>query len=478
MLYVAVAVAFVAVFSLYFSNFTWLIVAVISCLMFFGIVKFGTKYIAVFALFLLFTVSLFCEYQKINRVSAFDGKKISGEFVVLDTEQYENFNKVTVKVAKSQELPKNIKCLIFDYTKLEVSSGDVLSATLKLSEIESDDEYRLYDYGNGIYATASVVSAEKSDEIHSFYKFCGNIRGFVKQKISSLYNGDTAGFLIALTTGDKSILSESFLDNVKTTGVSHVIVVSGLHLSIIMSGIFLLLDRLFYNKYIRSLLSVIIIILISGVCGFTLSVIRAGVMFVIASIAPLLSRENDSLNSLFATVALVLVITPFAIVNVSFQLSFLSTIAIVWVVPFYTNICVEKFNISSKILKTFLNIIFCSVFAMIFCLPVTIRIFGYASVVAPITNLLITYPVTLALVFNVVALCFSVIPIFSILSYLLFWVASLCSRFTVFIVDKLSRLPVTVAILPDSAFIFILLLIFVIIAFMYAYEFKTKKGKK
>ncbi len=478
MFYASVAAAVVAAFSLYYLKFTWVIVAVAFCLMLFGIVKGGAKYIGVLVVFLLFVISLFCEYKKIDTVNTFDGKRLSGEFVVVsEADEYEGFNTFTVRVTKSRELPQNTKYLIFDYSKLNISSGDILSATVKISAIEYGDKYRFYDYGNGVYATASVVSAEKSGRANDFYKFCGSIRKYVKERLKTHDNGDTVGLLIALTTGDKSALSDNFLSGVKTTGVSHIIVVSGLHLSIIMSGVFSLLDRLFYNKYARSLISVVIIALISGVCGFTMSVIRAGVMFVVAGIAPVFNRENDSLNSLFMAVSLVLIATPFAIVNISFWLSVLSTLSIIWVAPFYTSICIEKFNISSKILKIILNIFFCSLFAMIFTMPVTVKNFGYVSVVAPFTNLAITYPITIALIFNVVALLFSAIPILKILSYTLFRIAALCSRFIVFIVNKIVELPVTVAILPDSALVFSIFLIATVITFMNIYEFKLKRKR-
>ena len=476
MFYAAIASAIVAVLSLYYLNFAFVIVAVLAIILLFVVIKGNIKYITLFVAFLLFVASLFCEYKKIDKISSFDGEKLTGEFVVIsDISENDKYNTFTVSVTDSQDLPRNTKYFVFDYSDLELSTGDILTATVKISAIEQGDEYRLYDYGNGVYATASVVSAEKSGT-NAFYKFCGNIRKYVKSKINSLFGGDAAGLLIALTTGDKSALSDSFKDNVKTTGISHVIVVSGMHLSIIMSGVFLCLDKLFYNRYIRSLLSVLIVMLISGVCGFTMSVLRASAMFMIAGLAPIFSRDNDSLSSLCTAVTAVLISAPFAIVNISFQLSVLSTLAIIWVVPFYTSICVEKFKISSKIIKTVLSIVFCSVFAMIFTMPIIIKTFGFVSMVAPITNLVITYPVTIALIFNVAALLLSVIPFIKFLSYLLFWVAGLCSHFIVFAVNKIAELPITVAILPDSALVFSVLLIAAVIAFMYIYNFKKKRS--
>ena len=426
---------------------------------------------------ILFAISLFFQFNQIEKINKYDNKQVNGRFLVVSKPTpYENFNTITLKAVDADTLPKNTKYLVFDYDQTKLKMGDIIDATLKLSAIERYDEYRLYDYSNGIYATASVKELEKTGDCNNFYKMAGNIRSYVKNTVSSYFKGDTAGLLIALTIGDKSMLGENFLLNVKTTGISHVIVVSGMHLSIIMMAVFWCVDRLFYNKYIRSLLSVAAVVLISGVCGFTMSISRAGVMFIIAGLAPVFNRENDSLSSLLTAVTAVLIGAPFAVVNISFQLSVLSTLAIIWVLPFYYRVIVERFNISSKILKTVISIVLCSIFAMIFTLPVTIKIFGYASVVAPITNLVVTYPITIALVFNISALVLSVVPIIEFLSYPLLWIAGLCSRFMVFFVNSIAKLPITVAVLPKSAFGWSLLLIAAVIGYMYFYELKKKRS--
>ena len=303
----------------------------------------------------------------------------------------------------------------------------------------------------------------------------GSIRAYVKNTIYSHFKGNTAGLLLALTTGDKSLLSDSFLLNVKTTGISHIIVVSGMHLSIIMSAVFWCLDGLFYNKYVRSLLSTAFVILIFAVCGFTMSITRAGAMFIIAGLAPVFNRDNDSLSSLLTAVTAVLIGAPFAIVNISFQLSVLSTLAIIWVVPFYYRVIVERFNISSKILKAVTSVLLCSIFAIIFTLPVTIKSFGFVSLVSPLTNLLITYPVTIALVANIVALLLFVLPIIKFLSYPLFLIADLCTKFIIVTVNTISKLPITVAVLPKSAFWWSIMLIVAVIGYMYFYQYKKRK---
>ena len=479
MFFSAAACVVTAVISMYFFNFALFFAIVVIILFSFAVFKGKSKYIAVGLAFFIFALSLFLEHQKIEVINKFDKEKVSGNFLVVSQpKEYDNFNSITLKATDCDDLPKGSKYLVFDYSKTQLQQGDTLYAEIKISTIKQDDEYRLYDYGNSVYATASAKVVKKLNKVNHFYKFADNIRNYVTSTVTSVADGDTAGLLIALTTGNKSMLTDNFIANVRTTGISHVIVISGMHLSIIMSVIFLLLDKLFYNKYIRSLVSILTVLIISAVCGFTMSITRAGVMFIIAGLAPVFNRENDLLNSLFTAITAVLIATPFAIFNISFQLSILATLAIVWVLPFYMQIFTERFNVNSKFIKTVLNVILGSLFAAVFTMPVAIKTFGYVSVVSPITNLLITYPVTVVITFNVIALVLSVIPGFKLFSSVIFFITKICASYIVFVVNQIANLPITVVILSENALIFSVLLIAVIIAFMYAYNFKFKKEKK
>lgn len=476
MFYAAITCCAASAVSLFVKTLAFAIIAVTLILLAVAVFYKKYNYITVALAVVIFALSLFFQFNQIDVINRYNNQKINGRFLVVsEPEAYDNFNTVTLKVEGNSILPQNTKYLAFDYKQTKLKTGDIVDATLKLSAIERYDEYRLYDYSNGVYATASVVELEKRGDSNGFYKMAGNIRAYIKETVSSHFSSDTAGLLVALTTGDKTLLSDQFLSNVKTTGISHVIVVSGMHLSIIMMAVFWCVDRLFYNKYIRSLLSVAAVVLISTVCGFTMSISRAGVMFIIAGLATVFNRENDSLSSLLTAVTAVLIGAPFAIFNVSFQLSVLSTLAIIWAVPFYYRVIIKRYNISSKIVKTLLSTVLCSIFAIIFTLPVTIKIFGYVSIVSPLTNLVISYPVMIALILNIFALIISVIPIVKILGELLLWIAGLCSRFIVFSTNSIAKQPITVAVLPQSAFWWSLVVIAALIGYMYYYEYKRKR---
>lgn len=472
MFFAAVVCCLAAAISLFSKTAAILIIAAAVILLVFAVLNKKYQYITVLFLIVLFVVSLIFQFVKIAKLSATDGKKVSGSFVVVE----EATDHDTFKELDCSLLPNGTKLLVFDYEKEKLKTGDIVDATLVLSFVDQYDKYRFLNYGDEIYVTANAQELIITSHTNWFYKVAGDIRDFVKQIVLSRFDGDVAGLLVALTIGDKTLLSDDFLDNVKTTGISHVIVVSGMHLSIIMMAVYFCIDRLFYNKYIRSILSIAFVVLIYSVCGFTMSITRAGAMFIIAGLAPVFSRDNDSLSSLLTAITVVLISSPFAIFNISFQLSALSTLAIIWVVPFYYSIITERLNISSKFLKTMLSTALCSVFAMLFTLPIIIKTFGYVSVVAPVTNLIINPFITLELVSNIAALATTTLPIVNILSYPLFWISALCSHITVFTVNILANLPITVAVLPKSAFWWSILILAFIIGYMYYFEYKLKRS--
>ena len=393
-----------------------------------------------------------------------------------DTPTFFRHYDFVLKVSNCDSLPRNSQYIVFDHKKTKLKMGDIVSANIELDVISKYSEYRLYDYSNGIYATAVAKKVIKTGDKNTFYNTAGKIRAYVKNSILTRFDGDTAGLLLAVTTGDKSLISDRFSSNVKTTGISHVIVVSGMHLSIIMAAVFWLFDRLFYSKYLRRFLSVVFVVALLAISGFTMSMTRAGAMFIIASLAPVFCRDNDSLSSLFTAITGVLIISPFAIANISFLLSVLSTLAIIWAVPFYHKRLVERLNIKSKISNIIIGVFLCSIFSIVFTLPVTIKTFGFVSIVSPITNMLITYPITIALIVNAFALITGAIPIVEYISYPLFWMAGLCSKITVYIVNLIAQLPITVAVIPKVTFWWSIVLLVVVVGYMYYYEYKRKRS--
>lgn len=397
------------------------------------------KLVIVFFLFLAVCFSTADEFMLIDNLQTLTGQTVTADFMAVeDAVSTGTVTRVTAYCYNSDVLPKRTKFELHYFFGERISCGDRFSASVKIMDLEED--YKTYNYGNGIYMGCRLLKINNSYTKNSFFAAIGKVRNFIVDTICKKFTGDIAGILIALNTGDKSYISNRLYDKVLVCGISHIMVVSGLHLSIVLGSIFTICDRIIYNRYLKSATSLIMIFLICALCGFKLSILRAGIMFLFMALSPIFLRKNDSLNSLGAAVILLLFNSPLCVLSVAFQLSVLSTLAIVWIAPYYIDLIISKLYITAKPVKTLISILVVSISAMIFTAPITISTFGTVSLLSPISFLLVTFPVTYALSCNTAALLLSAIKMLSFLAKPLFLISGLCAMYIRFIIDNFGEL--------------------------------------
>ena len=151
----------------------------------------------------------------------------------------------------------------------------------------------------------------------------------LQREIDARFAPETAGVLDAALLGNRYNLSREATERFREGGTFHVLVISGLHISFIGGIVFLLVRRLTKRRLIQFLLPAIIIWAYSLAVGAEASVIRAALMFTFAGLAAIVFRQATSLNALGGAALLILVHSPKELFDPSFQLTFLSVLAIV-----------------------------------------------------------------------------------------------------------------------------------------------------
>jgi competence protein ComEC len=154
-------------------------------------------------------------------------------------------------------------------------------------------------------------------------------RARLQQQIDNRFAHETAGVLDATLLGNRYNLSHSASERFREGGTFHVLVISGLHISFIGAIVFLLVCRLTNRRILQFLLPAIIVWAYSLSVGTDASVVRAALMFSFAGFATIVFRQANSLNALGAAALVLLIHSPKAIFDPSFQLTFLSVLAIV-----------------------------------------------------------------------------------------------------------------------------------------------------
>ena len=441
-----------------YMGFGIFVVALLLCLALCAVlIKRLSFILIIICIFLGVLLSLFNVKTKTDNSVNLSGADFTLKFVTVSQEKLtENAKCITVKTTNDNSVLSDTKFNLY-YRNENLSIGQKISANVDFMEFDKTD----YSINNGIYGSLWLKSIEKENGYSKFYKSLGDVRNYIKGFLKSNLNYENYTTVASIILGDKSMLDDSFYDLVKASGVSHIMAVSGLHLSVILSLLFLIFSRLIFNRYIKFLFSSISIFVIAAICGFTPSVIRAGLMFLIIAFADLMSRDTDALSVISFAVLIILSISPLLLFNISFQMSVLAIISIMYVTPFYLKLWL-KYLPKSKPLKAFVSAVAVSLFAHIFTMPVAIYNFACVSLVSVLTNIFITVPTNIIIQLTVFGIMFSFINPVSFVLMKAVDVLTLYVRFIIVYFGNLKYSAVTVpkyfCLFPIIPIIFLLAL--------------------
>lgn len=146
-------------------------------------------------------------------------------------------------------------------------------------------------------------------------------------------------FLIAAMTGDRELLTPDTYDIFSTSGIAHVLALSGLHVAIIAGVINLLLLPLLFSgqRKLRMGLTIGALWVFAIMTGLTPSVVRATIMATVMLVTMIVERERAPLNALCIAALAILTVTPSAIYSFGFQLSFMAVGSILIFYPLLTS---------------------------------------------------------------------------------------------------------------------------------------------
>ena len=150
-----------------------------------------------------------------------------------------------------------------------------------------------------------------------------------QREIDARFAPETAGVLGAALLGNRHNLSQSASERFREGGTFHVLVISGLHISFLGGLVFLVVRRLTARRLVQFTVPAIIVWSYSIAVGAEASVVRAALMFSFTGLATIVFRQATSLNALGAAALILLIHSPKEIFDPSFQLTFLSVLAIV-----------------------------------------------------------------------------------------------------------------------------------------------------
>ena len=207
----------------------------------------------------------------------------------------------------------------------------------------------------------------------------------------------------AMTLGDKHLISKDIKEDYSITGASHVLALSGLHLTILYGLLLFILswcERVVPRVFKRGVSELLILFILWSyvvLVGMSSSVVRSAVMLTIYSFVTLLNRERLSVNTLALTAIIMLVSNPNSLFDIGFQLSFISVWSILLFYPLIYELIPLQQKKSLLVIRWLWGMIAVSLAAQLGTAPLIAFYFGRVSTIFAVSSL-IAVPCTMLIV--------------------------------------------------------------------------------
>lgn len=393
---------------------------------------------------LFFAFGIFLTSEKLDKVGGSDenGKSFFGTVTIIKEPAISGRYQKIIVASRLSDAPNDLRkgfILINVPTYPEYYYGDRLkvACTLKIPENFSEGfDYRMYLAKENIFYECKNFKVERIDtgQGSKIYGSLLAIKNKFNQKLSVLIPAPQSGLMSGLILGGDAFLSKEYQDNFSKTGTTHIIAVSGYNVTIIAEylmilGIFLGLWR--KQAFWFAAIGITLFVIITGLAA---SAVRAGVMGILLIWAMKNGRLANSQNAIIFAAAVMLIANPLLLRwDIGFQLSFLATLGIIHLYPMFEERLVKKqkaFGLT--------EILFLTLSAQIFVLPIILYNFGRLSLISPLANLLVLpiIPLTMLLGFSAATIGLILGPLGQIMA----WLAYIPLRYETEIIGYLAGL--------------------------------------
>lgn len=372
-----------------------------------------------------FVLGIFLVSEKLEKIKnlTVDKRNLSG-VVVISKEPVikEKIQQLILAPADNKKEKFLLNASIYE----KYNYGDMLKINCQLERPKNFDgsfDYRMYLAKDEIFYECKNPKIEKLNENrgNKFLAILIKIKNKFNENINQLIPVPQSGLLSGLLLGGSDQLSKEVQNNFSRTGMTHIVAVSGYNVTIIAE--YLMLLGIFLGLWRRQAFwfAVTGIILFVILTGLSASAVRAGLMGVLLIWAMKNGRLGNAQNAILFSACVMLFANPMLFRwDIGFQLSFLATIGIIYLYPFFEKYFLHLVETRHCLVSTIAEILFLSLSAQIFVLPIIIFNFKTLSLISLLANILILpiVPLTMLLGFITIMTSFILEPVAIIFSWL------------------------------------------------------------
>ena len=335
------------------------------------------------------------------------------------------------------------------------------------------------------------IKLVNQNKLNILARITNGLKNTLLNKIYKILPIDEAGLCAALLLGEKSKISEDIENTFREASLSHMLAISGAHISYILLGVSTVLSYIKVHKRWAKIFICIFLLFFMFLAGGSPSIVRACIMAILNLIAEILFEKPDTFNNLAISAFIILLFNPYALLDISFQLSFGGTIGIITFVELLYNIRLKKKGITKrkdqkgkdrkiqgkkysefvyKILIYVEQTTIMSLAANIVITPIMLYNFSTVSLVFIISNLLATPIMGICLIIGII---FLISLIITPLAYVVAFLLGPLLKIFIVVANFSSNIPFSKILMPTPRIWQIL--IYYLIIIIYFFKDKIKK---
>ncbi len=338
-----------------------------------------------------------------NIYGALSGETRAVTARVSDTDEYSGWTLVTAKVtAVSDSAAKDFEISFF--TREPLAQGDEFTAVMAFVSGQNP-----YSSNVSMQTEVEQITGIRKRQ-YPLMAAAAAVRDYQIRSIRQWLPGEEGDIAVAVVTGEKSRLSAELKVAFSRAGISHVLVVSGLHISLLIGLVMRMLDRVKAKPLIR----LTVLLVLTAFCllyyGLHPSVLRACIMSLFSYIGVVFLRRSDPITAMAAAAFVILAVSPGAIQDLSFLLSFGCCLALTVVYPPVEAAIIHKFTGKTRwarLAKWLVNALAMTATISAVTFPLLVLFNIPLSIVAPLCNI----PVIAAIPYLFVSALLTMIPV-------------------------------------------------------------------
>ena len=276
----------------------------------------------------------------------------------------------------------------------QVTLGTVVRCRLTFKAIDKEEDANYLS--NGIVLSADAESTEwVSNGGFDAEIAASRLNSRLTDILTERLGERDGGLCAALLLGNKSSLEASVRRDFRRLGISHLLALSGLHLSVITGAAAKLFSR--FGRKASSALSVVCVVFYMFLTGLSPSVTRSGIMLIILIAASMFHRSGDSVTNLGIAAFLICCVNPYSALDIGLQLSVLAVFALL-IYGGRSRGREKPKKPAKKALRYIVSSVGATVSVLMMTLPLMWLYFGSFALLSPVTTLIFSPLVSVILI--------------------------------------------------------------------------------